>query len=254
MEKEKIKCDICGKELPPSNQHTRMVDGKTLMLCGKHYSQYVKYGKFLDNSQKTVFDSNDFKVDGDITYVYTTNKNNEVSGFFKIDTEDLDRVIIHKWRLWHDNFFTGVQKPISIYHFIMNVPIEQGQIIDHINHDRSDNRKCNLRICTQQQNICNQALKNTNTSGFSGIYFDKSRDKWVVEIKCNYVKCHLGRYEDINKACFVRYEAEKLVFGDYRNTSNDEKLIANANQCDDKEQLLEYVKRRIAEKYPNLSK
>ena len=42
-----MKCNQCGKDIPKTNQHTILYNGTPLLVCGKHYSQYVKYGKFL---------------------------------------------------------------------------------------------------------------------------------------------------------------------------------------------------------------
>lgn len=242
-------CEICGKKIPKSNSNMRIINEKSTCLCGKHYAQYVKFGKFTDISQKSVFDANEFRVDGDITYIYTTTKNNEVSGYFIIDTEDLDRVICHKWRLWKGRIYTGVQKPKSIGNFILGVDAVENYDIDHINHNPMDNRKCNLRQIKHSDNIKNLQLSNNNISGFSGIHFNKQRNKWEVEIKCNYIKCKLGRYDKLEDACFVRYTAEKLVFKEFRNTCNDKNLIPMVESCQNKEELTERTTSKIKEKF-----
>ena len=172
-----------------------------------------------------------------------------MTGYFIIDLADLDKVIVKKWRLWQNRFYTGVQKPTTIHKFLLDIPEDSDVVIDHINCNPADNRRSNLRICTQQQNICNSPIKSNNQSGFAGIYFDKSRNKWVTEIKCNYIKCYLGRYEKLEDACFVRYTAEKLLFKDFRNTTNDNNLLPLAEACKNKDKLTEYVEQRISLKY-----
>lgn len=242
-------CDICKKEVTKTNYNSiKMKDGTTIHVCGKHYAQYRKFGKFLDCSPKTVKDLNDFKVEGEIVYVYTTHSNCEVSGYFIIDKSDLDTVIVRKWRLWKGRFFTGVKQPIYLTDFL--IPDKpKNCVIDHINQKPYDNRRCNLRVTTQSNNTKNRTLMTNNISGFAGIWFDKSRNKWCAEIKTNYIKCFLGRYSDLEDACFVRLVAENIMFGEYRSTTNDLRLVPLANSSKNKDKLQKYVEQKLALKF-----
>lgn len=76
--------------------------------------------------------------------------------------------------------------------------------IDHINHNRKDNRISNLRVCTQAENTRNASIRKDNTSGISGIYFDKKRNVWKVQIKKDSEIGFYGRYKDIEDAIKVR--------------------------------------------------
>jgi len=239
-------CDICKKEITKTNYNgIKLEDGTIVHVCGKHYAQYRKYNKFIDHSPKAIHDTNEFKVDGDIVKVYTSHRNGDISGFFIIDKDDLDRVIVRKWRLWKDRFYTGVKNPTSISQYIIGDSNKKDMVIDHINHNPADNRKSNLRVVPQQKNICNQVLKTTNTSGIQGVYFDISRDKWAVEIKSNYIKCSLGRYLLLEDACYARLVAEQIVFEEFRNNTNDKVLIPLANNCSRKDSIKTYVISRI---------
>lgn len=243
-----MNCEICGKELSKNISNIVVVDNKNIVVCAKHYGQLKKFGKFLDKSKKRAYDLNDFKVVGDIVYIYTTHHNGEVSGFFIIDKCDLDSVITRKWRMWKNRVYTGNKMPISISQYL--IPnTEKGMSIDHINQNPFDNRRSNLRVITQQENTQNRCLMSTNVSGFAGIWFDKSRNKWCSEIKYNYLKCFLGRYDSLEDACYVRYVAEELVFGEYRSTTNDKRLLPIANNCKNKSSLNEYVSRKLQSKY-----
>lgn len=242
-----MKCQVCEKEIRQS--HNLVIEKEEKKVCAKHYAQYKKFGKFLDSSPKPVKNLNDFRIEDEIVYIYTVRSNGDCSGFCIIDKEDLDRVITRKWRLWHGRFFTGVKKPISLHDFILKGQRKEGQVIDHINGNPADNRKKNLRITTQNKNVINQSLKSSNTSGFAGIYFDKSRNKWAVEIKLNYIKCFLGRYSLLEDACYIRYNAELLLFKEFRNKNNDKNLISLAEKCTQKEKLLAYLEQRISEKF-----
>lgn len=58
-------------------------------------------------------------------------------------------------------------------------------------------------------------LRSTNTSGVTGVWFDKSRGLWVSEITFKRKKYFLGRFSDKNDAITIRKEAEKEIFGDF---------------------------------------
>lgn len=87
--------------------------------------------------------------------------------------------------------------------------------IDHINNNKSDNRKCNLRIVTRSQNFMNKKKQKNNTSGVTGVYWDKSRNKWLSSIQLNGVQKHLGRFDDKDDAIVARKMAEDKYFGEY---------------------------------------
>jgi len=55
--------------------------------------------------------------------------------------------------------------------------------VDHINGDSLDNRRCNLRFVTHQQNLMNQAPQSGCSSKYKGVYLNKKLNSWVVQIK-----------------------------------------------------------------------
>ena len=64
--------------------------------------------------------------------------------------------------------------------------------IDHKNGNPSDNRPCNLRACTRQQNTLNVKMRSDNTSGARGVSFDPSsiKNPWRAYIRSK----RLGRF------------------------------------------------------------
>jgi len=85
--------------------------------------------------------------------------------------------------------------------------------IDHINHNRSDNRLVNLRLATNQENCCNISKPINNTSGIIGVYWNKSTNKWRVKIEFNKKQIHIGYFTEFDEAVAARKEAEtKLGF------------------------------------------
>lgn len=81
--------------------------------------------------------------------------------------------------------------------------------IDHINHERSDNRISNLRCCSRRDNNLNIKLRGNNKSGFNGVWFSKPLSKWVAEARINNIKHHIGVYKNKADAISARVEFNK---------------------------------------------
>ena len=85
-------------------------------------------------------------------------------------------------------------------------PVKQ---IDHINGDGCDNRIDNLRDVTHLENCRNVRLMSHNTSGCSGVCFDKSKGKWRAAMYIDNGKVHLGTFTEKSDAIKARKSAEK---------------------------------------------
>ena len=83
----------------------------------------------------------------------------------------------------------------------------QGEV-DHINHDRGDNRMGNLRIVTSLGNARNRSMLKNNTSGVTGVYWNQRSRNWYSKIKVNYVPISLGSFDSITDAAAARKRAE----------------------------------------------
>jgi len=81
--------------------------------------------------------------------------------------------------------------------------------IDHINHDRADNRFINLREATCMENARNQKLRKTNKSGVCGVRLNKKKTKWDAQIQVVGKIIHLGAFDKFENAVKVRKEAEE---------------------------------------------
>ena len=146
-----------------------------------------------------------------------------------IDDEDYDLVSQYKWcAQWnpHTKSYyakTNIRKVdgtwtmLHMHRLIMNA--KKGEQVDHINHNTIDNRKENLRLCTNSQNQHNQGKRVNNTSGCKGITWHKRDKRWQAQIKLNGKNIHLGlfltpeeAYEAYCKAALERHgEFSKVV-------------------------------------------
>lgn len=94
--------------------------------------------------------------------------------------------------------------------------IPENAEIDHINHVRDDNRLVNLRFATQGENLKNQSVSSKSTTGVTGVYFSKSRNKFIAQIKVSRQIHYLGCYNTLEEAAAARAEAN-LKFNFHNN-------------------------------------
>lgn len=79
--------------------------------------------------------------------------------------------------------------------------------IDHINGVTIDNRIVNLRVVTTTENARNAHMKSNNTSGITGVVWDKTKRKWKAQIMVNGRCVNLGRFNTLEEAAAARKEA-----------------------------------------------
>ena len=82
-------------------------------------------------------------------------------------------------------------------------------VIDHINHDRADNRICNLRDVTNLENHKNRKMHSKNTSGATGVHFNNKNKKYRAYICVKGKRKHLGMFENLEDAVKAREKAQK---------------------------------------------
>lgn len=143
-----------------------------------------------------------------------------------IDDDDADRVSQHRWhaekvKQASDKFYArcsfwenGKCAPVRLHRFIARA--DRGMVVDHINGDGLDNRKGNLRVCTQSKNLMNRNVKQRqNTSGHPGVSWHKSTGKWRADIMVDGSPIWLGTFKEKQLAIEARKTAEHKYFGEY---------------------------------------
>lgn len=149
--------------------------------------------------------------------VFATNTGKE----FYFDLEDYDKIKQYTWSEDNRGYArtslqeNGNRQTIKLHKLITDT--NNLQIVDHINQNKADNRKQNLRITTQQQNVLNSPKQSNNTSGIIGVSFRTNCSKWVASITYNKEKYYLGAYIEKEDAIIARLNAEIKYFG-YENS------------------------------------
>ena len=136
---------------------------------------------------------------------------------FYFDLEDYDKIKDYCWFIDDKGYVTSnnskTRKLIHFHRLVLSA--KENEQIDHIHHCKNDNRKSQLRIVTGTQNNMNRSTQSNNTSGITGVYWNKSKQRWYSEIMINKKKIYLGIYKDFDDAVKARKEAEEKYFGIY---------------------------------------
>lgn len=237
-------CDICGRAITKPNYMAKRC------LCSKHMHQLYNHGKFLDHNPRTVNDLNEYKIVGNIVIfdLYDGVCSNKIAEFI-IDFEDIERIKYHKWRLSHQHVVTGsgamgTQRELSwvILGLDNRDPENSKIVVDHIDGNPLNNRKSNLRICTQSENTINRSFMSNNTHGFIGVSYKKDRNSYDPEIRLGYIRCHLGQTKSKEEAVYKRLIAEEIVFGQYCNEAEHfRKIEFTKNIPDERKEELKQI-------------
>lgn len=146
--------------------------------------------------------------------------------FATVDEEDFEYLNQWKWYVNSDGYavrserFKTESGRISTRTIRMHRVIAQAPPtyeVDHKFGDRLDNRKQNLRICTQSENCMNKTLSSKNSSGFKGIMWHKRNLRWIARIKVNGKLIHLGSFTCKIQAAKAYNEAAINHFGNFAN-------------------------------------
>ena len=140
---------------------------------------------------------------------------------FFIDDEDYPIVLQHTWHCSHYGYIATRHNGsiLFLHRLIMNTPNEIKT--DHINGNKLDNQKSNLRVCTTAQNSRNRKKKPGCSSKYKGVYWDKF--KWHSQITYNFKTMHLGLFNNEEEAAMAYNIKATEFFGEYANLNKIEK-------------------------------
>jgi hypothetical protein len=132
----------------------------------------------------------------------------------KIDDEDFEKVSAYNWNYKDTGYARTTSRPhILMHHFIMG-KIE-GKVIDHIDRDKLNNQKSNLRFCSQSQNSINKDKKKKCSSKYKGVIWKERLGKWECRIKKNKKLYYLGLFENEIEAALQYNKKAIELYGEF---------------------------------------
>jgi hypothetical protein len=162
----------------------------------------------------------EIRIEGNIAYVPLTRGYEAI-----IDAADVPLVEGRNW--WatpyksNDGRILGFyaitktkEKKIEWLHRTIMNP-KHGIIIDHINCNGLDNRRCNLREASVKQNAHNARTPVNNTSGYKGVSWNIGSNKWQAHIALNNKKRHLGLFTNVEDAAHAYAVASAQLHGEF---------------------------------------
>lgn len=150
---------------------------------------------------------NTYEFVEDICIGYTNDKQQ-----FFLDKEDYDLIKDYCWHINGDGYVATQKnkKKILMHRLLTGVADEFD--IDHKNRIRNFNLKSNLNIVTKKENNQNHSLYKNNTSGVTGVSYDKNLGKWMSYIGVNGKRINGGIYSNMDDAINSRKQLEEQYF------------------------------------------
>ena len=197
--KDKI-CAVCGGKV---SAHINGVP-----YCNKHYCKVKQYGSAEGHPRKS---TNKFEIDGDVLKI-TTAKGCEILA----DAEEIEKLEKYSWCVSAQGYAVAniKGKVVKMNRYILGLDNCVGKFVDHINRNKLDNRKVNLRFCTPKENARNISVAKNSKSQILGVRKTK-HGKFNVRIVADGKEHHIGNFETIEEAIMARQKAEIKYHGKF---------------------------------------
>lgn len=153
--------------------------------------------------------------------IFMRSKGKVTEIFAIVDKDVYDDVNKYKWHINNDGYAKGDVdgKTITMHKYLKGQP-PKGQVIDHKNLNKLDNRKDNLKFSTISQNAQNRAKKSNTSSVYKGVTWDKIRNKWQAKITIEGKYNDLGSFDNEIEAAEAYDTAAFLIHGPDARTNN----------------------------------
>lgn len=126
--------------------------------------------------------------------------------FFLIDNQDQSRITGYRWRLSSNGYIVASTKQEKVWRLVylhrLILGLAHGRHCDHINRNKLDNRRQNLRSVTPQQNVRNRGRFRRSQTGYTGV--SQQGKRFQAYLRVNGRKQHLGSYDTAETAALVR--------------------------------------------------
>lgn len=140
-----------------------------------------------------------------------------------VDADDFARLARYDWRIQQPGHYVRATVNSARTHLHrLIVGATAGQVVDHINHNPLDNRRTNLRICNDAQDLANKRRPRTNTGGYKGVVWRPSRHKWEASVQPRGKARFLGRFDDPWDAAQAYNSAALELYGEFAQLNEEQ--------------------------------
>lgn len=144
-----------------------------------------------------------------------------------VDDEDYEFLNQWKWyaHLQDGNYYalrnlptdpiTKKRETARMHRIILDAPADKE--VDHWDHNTLNNQRYNLRLATGKQNQHNKTKQSNNTSGYTGVSWNKQSNKWKAYIFFNKKQIHIGVFDNVVQAARAYDQKAIEIFGEFAN-------------------------------------
>lgn len=135
-----------------------------------------------------------------------------------VDDCDFDYLMQWKWCVSHYGYAVRTvwrNGVVYMHREILTRAGKAGKFTDHIDQDKLNNVRHNLRPATKSQNMCNRGLQTNNPSGYKGVQWFKRDSKWRARIKKDGKEVHLGYFDTKEEAAHVYNKVALKYHGEF---------------------------------------
>ena len=145
-----------------------------------------------------------------------------------VDDEDYEKVSKVQWHI-NQGYARGYPRQslglnvshLVMHRYVLGLGVGDNRIVDHINGNKLDNRRINLRFCTQLENQRNKPKTKHNRSGFKGVGWMPTRGKWRARIRAGGREIHIGMFDSAEEAHKAWRAYAATLHGDFANFGSD---------------------------------
>jgi hypothetical protein len=136
-----------------------------------------------------------------------------------VDDDDYEWLMAEGPWYYHSKGYATNGNDVLMHRLVLGLTAGDGKQADHINRNKLDNRRCNLRLCDNSQNHANTGLRRDNTSGYTGVCFNRHVKKYQAAIQVNGLSIYLGVFADPIDAAMAHDKAARRLFGEFAVTN-----------------------------------
>ena len=195
----RVECIYCGNQSEKSISNMKLGSPDCCNCCPPNYKFIVKDGI-----------ATGYIKDGNV---------------FCIDEEDIPLVSEKHWYVNGGGYMfrreARTRKPERLHRTLLGLSSEDDCVVDHINRNKLDNRKGNLRITTQTYNCYNSSIRKDNSTGYLGVSYSSKTGGYSASAQRNGAVVSFSTGDDIVKAAQMYNIAAMMLFGEFAGELND---------------------------------